>query len=69
MRAWCYVLVIVTEWTQFRALEFAHLKKEMAGSVIIDLRNIYNPQEVEACGFIYEGVAAAPELFKFGRGV
>jgi UDPglucose 6-dehydrogenase len=50
------VLVIVTEWTQFRALDLARLKLEMAGSVIVDLRNIYNPQEMEVCGFKYEGV-------------
>ncbi len=50
------VLVIVTEWAQFRALDLARLKKEMAGSIVIDLRNIYNPQEMEAFGFIYEGV-------------
>jgi UDPglucose 6-dehydrogenase len=50
------VVVIVTEWTQFRALDLARLKKEMAGTSFIDLRNIYNPQEVEAFGFAYEGV-------------
>jgi UDPglucose 6-dehydrogenase len=50
------VMVIVTEWTQFRALDLARLKKEMAGSVIIDLRNIYSPQEMKVCGFTYEGV-------------
>jgi len=49
-------VVIVTEWTQFRALDLARLKKEMAGTSFIDLRNIYNPQQVEAFGFAYEGV-------------
>jgi UDPglucose 6-dehydrogenase len=50
------VMVIVTEWAQFRALDLARLKKEMAGSIVIDLRNIYTPQEMEVYGFIYEGV-------------
>jgi len=50
------IMVIVTEWAQFRALDLARLKKEMAGSIVIDLRNIYNPQEMQVCGFIYEGV-------------
>jgi UDPglucose 6-dehydrogenase len=50
------VMVIVTEWAQFRALDLARVKKEMAGSTVIDLRNIYNRQEMEVCGFIYEGV-------------
>jgi UDPglucose 6-dehydrogenase len=52
-------MVIVTEWTQFRALDLARLKREMAGSVFIDLRNVYSPQEMEVCGFIYEGVGRA----------
>ena len=50
------VMVIVTEWAQFRALDLARLKKEMAGSIVVDLRNIYNKREMEDCGFIYEGV-------------
>jgi UDPglucose 6-dehydrogenase len=50
------VMVIVTEWAQFRALDLVRLKKEMAGSIVIDLRNIYNRQEMDVCGFIYEGV-------------
>jgi UDPglucose 6-dehydrogenase len=49
-------MVIVTEWAQFRALDLVRLKREMAGSIVIDLRNIYNRQEMEVCGFIYEGV-------------
>jgi UDPglucose 6-dehydrogenase len=59
------VVVIVTEWTQFRALDLARLKREMAGSLFIDLRNIYSPQEIEACGFTYESVgrgAGAPQF-------
>jgi UDPglucose 6-dehydrogenase len=50
------VVVIVTEWTQFRALDLARLKSAMAGTLFIDLRNIYSPQQVEAFGFAYEGV-------------
>jgi UDPglucose 6-dehydrogenase len=59
------IVVIVTEWTQFRALDLARLKREMAGTLFIDLRNIYSPQEIEACGFIYESVgrgARAPQF-------
>ena len=50
------VMVIVTEWSQYRALDLARLKNEMIGSIVVDLRNIYNPEEVEACGFTYVGV-------------
>ena len=49
-------LVIVTEWEQFRALDFARLKKGMAQAVLVDLRNVYPPEEVTRHGFIYEGV-------------
>ena len=49
-------LVIVTEWEQFRALDFARLKKVMQRPVLIDLRNIYRPEEVARHGFSYESV-------------
>lgn len=49
-------LVIVTEWEQFRALDLDRLKRTMACPVIIDLRNIYQPQDVMAHGFRYESV-------------
>ncbi|QOZ24877.1 UDP-glucose/GDP-mannose dehydrogenase family protein [Bradyrhizobium sp. CCBAU 51753] len=49
-------LVIVTEWEQFRALDLARLKREMACPVIVDLRNIYRPDEVTGHGFQYESV-------------
>ena len=52
-------LVIVTEWEQFRALDFARLKKIMARPVLVDLRNIYRPEEVARHGFAYEGVGRA----------
>lgn len=49
-------LVIVTEWEQFRALDLKRLKKEMAQPVIVDLRNIYRPEEMSKHGFIYESI-------------
>ncbi|MFZ0193831.1 MAG: UDP binding domain-containing protein, partial [Pseudolabrys sp.] len=50
------VLVIVTEWEQFRALDFDRLKTVMAQPVLVDLRNVYRPEEVVRHGFVYEGV-------------
>jgi UDPglucose 6-dehydrogenase len=50
------VLVIVTEWEQFRALDFERLKTVMAQPVLVDLRNVYRPEEVVRHGFIYESV-------------
>jgi UDPglucose 6-dehydrogenase len=52
-------LVIVTEWEQFRALDFARLKKVMERPVLVDLRNIYRPEEVVRHGFVYESVGRA----------
>jgi len=49
-------LVIVTEWEQFRALDFARLKAAMAQPVLVDLRNIYRPEELARHGFAYEGI-------------
>jgi UDPglucose 6-dehydrogenase len=53
-------LVIVTEWVQFRALDLDRLKSVMAKPVIVDLRNIYRPEEMEAAGFVYESVGRPP---------
>jgi UDPglucose 6-dehydrogenase len=49
-------LVIVTEWEQFRALDFERLKAVMERPLLIDLRNIYRPEDVAPAGFAYEGV-------------
>jgi UDPglucose 6-dehydrogenase len=49
-------LVIITEWAQFRALDLKRLKREMAQPLIVDLRNIYRPEDMAAHGFIYESV-------------
>ncbi|UTD28357.1 UDP-glucose/GDP-mannose dehydrogenase family protein [Bradyrhizobium sp. WD16] len=52
-------LVIVTEWEQFRALDLRRLKREMAQPVIVDLRNIYRPEEMAEHGFAYESIGRA----------
>ena len=49
-------LVIVTEWEQFRALDMTRLKREMAQPVIVDLRNVYRPDEMAEHGFKYASV-------------
>ena len=47
------VLMLVTEWKEFRMPSFAVLKKTMADRVIIDGRNIYDKEEVAEYGFVY----------------
>ena len=49
-------LVIVTEWEQFRALDFGRLQTVMANPLLVDLRNIYRADEVARHGFAYESV-------------
>jgi UDPglucose 6-dehydrogenase len=49
-------VVIVTEWEQFRALDLERLKATMKAPVVIDLRNIYRPDEMIGRGFVYESV-------------
>jgi UDPglucose 6-dehydrogenase len=49
-------LVIVTEWVQFRALDLERLKRDLAQPVVVDLRNIYRRDEMQALGFTYESI-------------
>ncbi len=56
--------VIVTEWNIFRALDLDRVKAAMAAPVLVDLRNVYRPDQVRAKGFAYADVGrglAAPE--------
>ncbi|MBB5572730.1 MULTISPECIES: UDP-glucose dehydrogenase family protein [Rhizobium] len=49
-------LVIITEWNQFRALDFGRLKSVMKAPVLVDLRNIYRHDEVTKHGFAYTSI-------------
>ena len=49
-------LVIVTEWEQFRALDLERLRDLMACPVLVDLRNIYRPDDMNRLGFAYASV-------------
>ena len=44
-------LIIMTEWNQFRSLDFERLKAVMSHPVLLDLRNIYDPERVAMAGF------------------
>ncbi len=49
-------LVIVTEWEAFRALDLRRVKSLLKSPVVVDLRNIYRPEEMAALGFTYSSV-------------
>ena len=51
-----HAIVLVTEWEQLRALDLLQLKTSMASPVMVDLRNIYRPEEMARQGFVYESV-------------
>ena len=53
-------LVIVTEWNAFRALDLNRVKTLLTHPVLVDLRNIYNPREMEQAGFVYHSVGRNP---------
>jgi UDPglucose 6-dehydrogenase len=49
-------MVIVTEWDMFRALDLRRLKAALADPVVVDLRNIYRPDEMRRHGFTYVSI-------------
>jgi UDPglucose 6-dehydrogenase len=61
-------LVLLTEWNEFRALDLGRVRNLLAIPLVIDLRNIYRPDEMAAAGLAYVSVgrspaAAQPELW------
>ncbi len=50
------ILIIITEWNQFRALDMEKVKQLLKSPKIADLRNIYEPKDMRALGFEYVGV-------------
>ena len=50
------ILIIVTEWNQFRALDMVKVKRLLKSPKIADLRNIYEPNDMREMGFEYVGV-------------
>ncbi|MFH1186737.1 MAG: UDP-glucose/GDP-mannose dehydrogenase family protein [Candidatus Levyibacteriota bacterium] len=49
-------LIIITEWNEFKEVDFKKLKSVMKTPTIIDGRNIYDPDKLKALGFAYVGV-------------
>ena len=49
-------LLVITEWNEFKELDFKRIKKLMRQPVIVDGRNIYDPAEMKKLGFRYAGI-------------
>jgi UDPglucose 6-dehydrogenase len=57
-----HAVVIVTEWSEYRALDLRRLASVMTRPVLVDLRNIYPPEEAEAAGFELHRVGATGRI-------
>jgi UDPglucose 6-dehydrogenase len=53
-------VVIITEWREFRALDLGRMKTLLKRPLMVDLRNIYRPDEMARAGFTYVSVGRAP---------
>jgi UDPglucose 6-dehydrogenase len=55
-------VVIITEWEQFRALDLERMRDLMACPVMVDLRNVYRPEDMKKYGFAYISIGRLPTL-------
>src|SRR5262245_18880948 len=53
-------LLILTEWNEFRRPDFARMRKLLKQPVIIDGRNVYEPDDMQELGFLYHSIGRAP---------
>ena len=53
-------VVLVTEWDVLRALDLHRLAATMSQPILVDLRNVYPPEDVEAAGLQWFGIGKAP---------
>ncbi|HIJ37397.1 MAG TPA: UDP-glucose/GDP-mannose dehydrogenase family protein [Rhodospirillaceae bacterium] len=49
-------MALLTEWNEFRALDLVRVKSLLKAPVIVDLRNVYNPEEMALKGFFYSSI-------------
>jgi UDPglucose 6-dehydrogenase len=54
-------LVLVTEWRQYQNPDFARIKQQMAGNVLLDGRNIWSSYKLNQQGFVYRGIGVQSE--------
>ncbi|MEL7048826.1 MAG: UDP binding domain-containing protein, partial [Pseudomonadota bacterium] len=55
------ILLVLTEWNEFRALDLKAARKAMAGDLLLDYRNIYSGKAAEAAGFKYLSIGRPGE--------
>ena len=60
------LVVLLTEWNEFRALDLRELRKQMRGDLLVDLRNVFRSDYARQCGFRYSGIGRPQAGPKFG---
>ena len=54
-------IILMTEWNEYRSLDFKRVKKLMKGDIFVDLRNVYDPKQMKEAGFRYYSVGRVSE--------
>lgn len=60
-------LVLVTEWDEFKELDMPAIAAKMKQPIIIDGRNLYDPDEMIQAGFLYEGIGRCSQRAQEAR--
>ena len=60
-------ICVLTEWEQFRALDFERLAELVATPILLDFRNIYSREEVTRRGFAYSRIGSGSRAASFPR--
>ena len=50
------IVVVITEWNEFRAISLKDMKEAMRGNLLVDLRNVFHPDEAKAVGLEYHSI-------------
>ncbi len=61
-----HALAILTEWNEFRALDLERVRSLLEEPVLVDLRNIYDPEKMKAVGFTYSSIGRPDSAFDSG---
>lgn len=62
------VLVVLTEWNEFRALDLNAVAKAMRGRILVDLRNVFVPADAASAGLLYAGVGRPGQRYSSSLG-
>jgi UDPglucose 6-dehydrogenase len=64
-----HALILMTDWNEFKSLNMKRMKESMIYPLLVDGRNIYDPQEMAALGFHYRGMGRGYDSAQYTNGV